>query len=110
MQRDNPTRDPGPPSGLVFFRSDASRSHRRRRQIFVGLYLLAGSAVLWPVYPQFATAEPRILGLPLSFTWVIGALLAGFAALLWFYLGDDDPRSADADATHSAMESNEETV
>lgn len=96
MEPDNPTPTTSLPRGLVFFTSTATPAHRRRRRLFLVFYLLAGSAVLWPVYPWFASAEPRILGLPLAFAWVVGALLAIFAALLWLYLGEDDPRSAES--------------
>ena len=99
MQDSDPSRDSALPSGLVFFRPEATPAHRRRRQLFVALYLVASSAVLWPIYPWFATAEPRILGLPLSFAWVIGALLAAFAVLVWFYLGDEDQRTAEPVST-----------
>ena len=89
------------PTGLCFFTAESSEAHRRRRGVFVVLYLLAGSMVLWPVYPFFSGAKPLILGLPLSIAWVVLALATIFGALVWFYLNDDDPRSADGEGgTH----------
>ena len=65
-------------------------------------YILLFLAVIWPVYPAFATIEPRILGMPLSMAYVVAALLLSFSALLWLYLweGPDrgaEPRSGDED-------------
>jgi len=34
-----------------------------------------------------------ILGLPLSFAWVVLMLLCGFFLLLWYYLTDPDRKS-----------------
>ena len=89
------TDDRALPLGLCFFTSASSEGHRRRRGLFVVAYLVAGSMVLWPVYPLFAGAKPQILGLPLSIAWVVLALATIFVALVWFYANDDDPRSAD---------------
>lgn len=93
-----PESSPAPeplPTGLCLFPSTTTTAHRRRRLAFLVIYLLVGSLVLWPVFPFFAGAKPLILGLPLSMAWVVFALTAMFGALLWLYLGEDDPRSAD---------------
>lgn len=46
--------------------------------VFVGL--------IWPVYPQFASIRPFILGLPFSLVYVVILLLASFGALLALYV------------------------
>lgn len=78
--------DPG--LGLRFFSNTASPEKKRRRLIFVAVYLVAGAMIQWPIYPLFAQPEPFILGLPLSMAWVIAALALGFGALLWLYRGE----------------------
>ncbi len=60
----------------------------RRKWIFLGLLLLIQLSVIWPVYPLFSEVEPLVLGLPLSFAWVILVLFCAFFLLLWYYLGD----------------------
>lgn len=46
-------------------------------------------ALIWPVYPRFATIEPRVLGVPFSLAYVVGALLVSFFVLLGVYLWDE---------------------
>ena len=76
------------PHGLVFFTDRASPSTRRRRITFMIIVLVAGLAVVAPVYPLFSGIRPLILGLPLSFAWVILWLAIVFAALVWTYRSD----------------------
>lgn len=81
-----PTVLPGDlPRSLVFFRPGTPTAFRRRRLIGVLLFSLAGAAVIWPIYPLFAGATPRILGLPLALVWVVVALLVVFITLLWLF-------------------------
>jgi len=80
--------DPDLPRGLVFFTDRASPSTRRRRITFVTIVLVAALAVVAPVYPLFSGIRPLILGLPLSFAWVILWLAVVFAALVWTYRSD----------------------
>ncbi|NJL28174.1 MAG: hypothetical protein HC897_09920 [Thermoanaerobaculia bacterium] len=75
----------GPPRGLVFFRPGTPNAFRRRRWIATVFFLIAGSLVIWPVYPFFAGASPQILGLPLSLAWIVIALLTVFVTLLWLF-------------------------
>jgi len=44
--------------------------------------------LLWPVHSLFARIKPFVLGLPLSFAWVILCLILMFFALPGFYLAD----------------------
>lgn len=81
--------DPDPmPRGPVLFPPGASAAFRRRRIAFAAAYAVVAACVVWPIYPLAASAFPLILGLPLSFAWVVGALAAGFVALVALYLGD----------------------
>ncbi len=68
--------------GLILFRPGTPRRLRRGRLVFIAVYLVIGAAIVWPVYPLFAGPDPRILGLPLFFAWIVGALLAMFVSLL----------------------------
>jgi len=77
------------PSGLVLFRPGTDAGFKRRRLIFLAVALLAAAAVVWPIYPLASGIFPLIFGLPLSFAWVVMALLVVFAALLWLYWHDE---------------------
>lgn len=77
------------PRGLVFFARSSSPRHRRRRWIFVGLYLAISLLVIWPIYPRFAAPLPLILGLPQSLVWIVLALGLMFLLLLWFFLTEE---------------------
>lgn len=52
----------------------------------IAFYTLLFFALIWPVYPMFATIEPRVLGVPFSMAYVVGALLLSFFVLLAFFL------------------------
>ena len=75
--------------GLVLFPPGTSAAFRRRRIAFAAVYAAVAACLVWPLYPlAAASAFPLVLGLPLSFAWVVGALLAGFLAVAALYLGD----------------------
>ena len=78
------------PKGLRFMGPETDPAFRRRRWIFVVLYVLIGSMVLWPVFPFFAEAKPLILGLPQSMAWVVLALSAMCALLTWLFLSEKE--------------------
>ncbi len=61
----------------------------RHRYLFAGFYVLAVMALIWPVYAWFGGIRPFILGLPLSFAWIVGWLIAMFFAMIGLYLGDN---------------------
>lgn len=77
------------PRGPVFFTAQASSRRRRRRRLFVAIVLAATLALVWPVYPLFGGVRPLVLGLPLSFAWVVGWLGVVFGALVWLYRSDE---------------------
>lgn len=60
----------------------------KRKIIFLIGLLFIQIGLIWPVYPLFSDIYPLILGLPLSFAWVIAVLFAAFFLLLWYYLSD----------------------
>ena len=76
------------PRGLVFFTDRASKQTRRRRSLFMAIVLIATLALIAPVYPLVSSIRPLILGLPLSFAWVVLWLTIVFAALVWIYRSD----------------------
>lgn len=80
--------------GLMLFRPGTPVRVRRGRWAFLIVYVLIGLSIIWPVYPRFAGPEPQVLGLPLFFAWVLGALLAVFVSLLVLYRAE--PRDEDA--------------
>lgn len=77
-------------TGLTLFKPGTSQRARRRRLIFLAVWMWAFLMLLWPIYPVFSSVEPLILGLPLGFAWVISAILVVFFGLLWLYLGEED--------------------
>jgi len=64
-----------------------------RKKIFLILFFLIQFGLIWPIFPFFSGIYPMILGLPLSFAWVILMLLSGFSLLLWYYLSDPDRKN-----------------
>ena len=49
-------------------------------------YVALFVALMWPVYPRFATIEPRVLEMPFSLFYVVVALLLSFFVLFGYYL------------------------
>lgn len=84
----SPTPERPLPRGLVLFPPGTPRGHRRRRLAFLALWVAVAACLVWPIYPLFAGIRPLVLGLPLSFAWVVLALLVMFLALLWLYRSD----------------------
>ena len=76
-----------------------SRNHRRLGLAVAVFYVLLFVALVWPVYPRFATIEPRVLAMPFSLVYVVVGLLLSFLALFAFYVWERRRESADgADA------------
>jgi len=75
------------PSGLVVpgLQNETGRSSLRA---FLVVTVLSGLALIWPVYPLAADVRPYILGLPLSFAWVVAWLVVMFVALVLLYRTD----------------------
>lgn len=44
---------------------------------------------MWPGYALLSGYEPFILGLPLSFAWVIFWVIIGFLSMLYLYISDN---------------------
>lgn len=59
-----------------------------RKKIFLSLLVIIQLAIIWPVYSLFDGIYPLILGLPLSFAWIVAMLLSAFFLLLWYYWSD----------------------
>ncbi|MDX1617920.1 MAG: hypothetical protein R3224_03985 [Balneolaceae bacterium] len=59
-----------------------------RKRTFILIIALIQLCLLWPIYPLFSDIYPLILGLPLSFAWVVLMLAASFLTMLWYYLTD----------------------
>lgn len=57
------------------------------RNALFGLYALCClGAMTWPGYALFGNSiEPFVLGLPFSFVWVIGWVLATFAVMVIYH-------------------------
>ena len=76
------------PNGLVFL-SPRTRAPRHRRHMALALAtLVAGLALIWPVYPLFGGIRPLVLGIPLSLAWVVLWLAVVFVALLVTFWGE----------------------
>ena len=65
--------------------SSTDPAKKRRRAVFLGIYVLAAVLLVWPIYPFLSGVRPQILGLPLSFAWVVMVLGLMFGALLWLH-------------------------
>lgn len=75
------------PNGLVFSSNNPARKKRSFILFIICLFLQA--AVIWPVYSMFADPEPMVLGLPLSFAWMILIILLSFSTMLIFFQFDE---------------------
>ena len=64
--------------------------------LFLGLYVAAGVfCLVWPGYAWFAgRIEPFVLGLPFSFAWHIGWILASCVVLGLYHRGTRAGRDA----------------
>ncbi len=60
-------------------------------------YVLLFAALVWPIYPRFATIEPRVLAMPFSLFYVVVGLLFSFLALFGYYLWERKRETADGD-------------
>jgi len=73
-------------------RSAPSSRPARPRAIYaavVAFYVFLFFAVMWPIYPRFATIEPRVFGMPHGLFYVVGALVLSFAVLLGLFLWEE---------------------
>jgi hypothetical protein len=63
------------------------------RHTLLGCFLLLCLlALIWPGYAWFGNGlTPVILGIPWSFAWSIGWLLASFAGMLVFHFTGENP-------------------
>ncbi len=66
-----------------------------RKIVFLSLFILLQLCLIWPIYPLFSEIYPMILGLPLSFAWIIFVLICTFGLLVWYYLSDPKLSSQD---------------
>jgi hypothetical protein len=53
------------------------------------LCVAAFVSVLWPVYSWFGGIEPRVLGMPLSLTYLVAVIAAVFFMMLGLFLWED---------------------
>ena len=58
-------------------------------------YVFLFLALMWPIYPRFASIEPRVMGLPFSLIYVIGGLILSFLALWGLYLWEEAAAASD---------------
>ncbi len=68
---------------------------RGSRIVFAVFMCFLTVFLVWPGYTLFASAEPLVMGLPLSFAWVTFCTIAGFFALLVLYISDYRNEEAD---------------
>lgn len=68
-----------------------------RVRLYLVFVAVCALALAWPGYAWFGNRiEPRVVGLPFSFVWNIGWVLASFGALVAFHVtrpagyGDED--------------------
>lgn len=75
--------------GIEFFQPDTPDVVKRRRWIFLAVWLFAGAMVVWPLFPLLGARQALVLGLPASISWVVLALVIMFVALLWLYFNEE---------------------
>lgn len=66
-----------------------------RKKIFLFLLFIIQLGVIWPGHALFSNIYPMILGLPLSFAWIVFMLLSAFFLLLWYYLSDPSHKKSE---------------
>lgn len=84
--------------GIELFLPNTPDDVRRRRRIFLAVWILTGLMVIWPLFPWIGARQTLIFGLPSSIAWVILALAIQFVALLWLYRSEaenSEPREDD---------------
>lgn len=59
-------------------------------------YSLLFVAMIWPVYPRFATIEPRVFAMPFALWYVVVGLLVSFFVLFGYYLWEKASGSPDS--------------
>ncbi len=73
------------------------RDRKRTLRRLAVLYFVASTLMLvWPIYPWLGNhVEPRVVGLPWSFAYVLGVVFANFVVLAWLHAARvvDDPPS-----------------
>lgn len=67
-----------------------------RKKIFLVLLLIIQLGIIWPGYTLFDSVYPIILGLPLSFAWIVAMLISAFFLLLWYYLSDPERKKSES--------------
>ncbi len=82
-----------------FFSSRLDPVERRVYRAAVVFFLGVFCAVVWPAYSWFSGAEPRPLGIPLSFFYVIVIILLSFVALLLLFVWEGNRREPDEPGT-----------
>lgn len=70
----------------MFFQN--GRLRKSRLMIFI-FSILAFLSIMWPGYAHFADYEPFILGIPLSFAWIILWVILSFVAMMSMYILDN---------------------
>lgn len=71
----------------------------RRKKIFLTLLLIIQLGLIWPGFALFSDIYPMILGLPLSFAWIVAMLLSSFFLLLWYYLSEPSHDQSETKST-----------
>lgn len=61
--------------------------HAIRRGLLAGYFLLAAFCLVWPGYAWWGNGlEPYVLGLPWSFAWAVGWVVATLVVLGGYHL------------------------
>lgn len=84
--------------GIEFFPPGTPDDVKRRRWIFLGVWVLSGLMVLWPLFPWLGARQALVFGLPASIAWVVLALAIQFVALLWLYLNEPGRSESEEDS------------
>ncbi len=78
-------REPRSGRGVRFFSPGADPGFRRRRLLFLWIYLAVVVGVVTPAVPGVWAGSLGWFGVPVSFLWVIALLAVVFVSLVWLF-------------------------
>lgn len=95
---------------IVLFSQGTPPAYRRRRWLFLAVWIWVAIMVASPLFVVMGKARPLVLGLPAGLVWVISAVALIFVALLALYASEDpEPDEADGERASQAPDTHTPT-
>lgn len=79
------------PKGLIF--SSNSSERKKRVKVLIPILVIIQLCLIWPIYPMMSGWDELVLGLPISFLWVILMVCCSFFSMLIFFRKDTEEES-----------------